>query len=41
MKLNEHFRQIKPPKLLKYFNNSKSRLLIFNYENTLQDCGET
>ena len=41
MKLNEHFRQIKPPKLFKYFQNSESRLLIFNYENTLQDFGET
>ena len=41
MKLNEHFRQLKPEKLLHYFNNSKSRLLIFNYENTLQDFGES
>jgi trehalose-6-phosphatase len=41
MKLNEHFRQIKPPKLFHYFKNSKSRLLIFNYENTLQDIDES
>ena len=41
MKLNENFRQLKPPKLLKYFKNSKSRLLIFNYENTLQDFEES
>ena len=41
MKLNEHFRQLKPPKLFKYYKNTKSRLLIFNYENTLQDFGES
>ena len=41
MKLNEHFRQIKPPKLFNYFKNSKSRLLIFNYENTLQDIDDS
>ena len=41
MKLNEHFRQIKPQKLLKYFKNSKSRLLIINYENTLQEINES
>ena len=41
MKLNEHFRQIKPPKLFNYFRTSKSRLLIFNYENTLQDIDES
>ena len=35
IKLNKHFRQIKKDKLFKYFKNSKSRLLIFNYENTL------
>ena len=35
IKLNKHFRQIKQDKLLKYFKGSKSRLLIFNYENTL------
>ena len=35
IKLNKHFRQIKKDKLYKYFKNSKSRLLIFNYENTL------
>ena len=35
IKLNKHFRQIKKEKLFKYFKNSKSRLLIFNYENTL------
>ena len=37
IKLNKHFRQIKPEKLYKYYKNSKSRLLIFNYENTLED----
>ena len=37
MKLNQYFRQIKPPRLYKYYKNSNSRLLIFNYENTLQD----
>ena len=37
IKLNKHFRQLKQEKLLKYFKNSKSRLLIFNYENTLED----
>ena len=40
MKLNEHFRQLRKTKLMKYFKKSKSRLLIFNYENTLQDFGE-
>ena len=35
IKLNKHFRQVKPEKLYKYYKNSKSRLLIFNYENTL------
>ena len=40
MKLNEHFRQLRKTKLLKYFKNSRSRLLIFNYENTLQDIEE-
>ncbi len=37
IKLNKHFRQIKPDKLYKYFKNSKSRLLIFNYENVLEE----
>ena len=41
MKLNENFRQLRKSKLTKYFKNSKSRLLIFNYENTLQDFEET
>ena len=41
MKLNEHFRQLRKAKLMKYFKNSKSRLLIFNYENTLQDIDES
>ena len=41
MKYNEHFRQIKPDKLLNYFQNSQSRLLIFNYENTLQSIDES
>ena len=35
IKLNKHFRQIKKDKLYKYFKNSKSRLIIINYENTL------
>ena len=35
IKLNKHFRQIKPDKLYKYFKSSKNRLLIFNYESTL------
>jgi trehalose 6-phosphate synthase/phosphatase len=34
IKLNKHFKQIKPDRLYKYFKNSKSRLLIFNCENT-------
>jgi trehalose 6-phosphate synthase/phosphatase len=41
MKLNENFRQLRKAKLMKYFKNSNSRLLIFNYENTLQDFDET
>ena len=41
MKLNEHFRQLRKAKLIKYFKNSKSRLLIFNYENTLQEIDES
>ena len=41
MKLNENFRQLRKAKLMKYFKQSKSRLLIFNYENTLQDFDET
>ena len=41
MKLNENFRQLRKSKLTKYFKYSKSRLLIFNYENTLQDFDET
>ena len=41
MKLNQHFRHLNPEKLLKYFQNSESRLLVFNYENTLQDFGES
>ena len=35
IKLNKHFRQIKPDKLYRYYKSAKSRLLIFNYENTL------
>ena len=35
IKLNKHFRQIKPDKLYRYYKAAKSRLLIFNYENTL------
>ena len=41
MKLNQHFRHINPTKLFNYFKKSKSRLLIFNYENTLLDCGDS
>ena len=41
MKLNENFRQLRKAKLIKYFRHSKSRLLIFNYENTLQDFDES
>ena len=41
MKLNDKFRQLRKAKLIKYFNDSKSRLLIFNYENTLQDFDES
>ena len=41
MKLNENFRQLRKAKLMKYFKHSKSRLLIFNYENTLQDFDES
>ena len=41
MKLNENFRHLRKVKLIKYFSNSKSRLLIFNYENTLQDFDES
>ena len=41
MKLNENFRQLRKAKLMKYFKHSNSRLLIFNYENTLQDFDET
>ena len=41
MKLNDNFRQLRKAKLVKYFSNSKSRLLIFNYENTLQDLDES
>ena len=41
MKLNENFRHLRKAKLTKYFSNSKSRLLIFNYENTLQDLDES
>ena len=41
MKLNENFRHLRKAKLTKYFRNSKSRLLIFNYENTLQDLDES
>ena len=40
MKLNQHFRHLNQQKLFRYFKNSKSRLLIFNYENTLQDFGD-
>ena len=40
MKLNENFRQLRKSRLMKYFYNSNSRLLIFNYENTLQDFDE-
>jgi trehalose 6-phosphate synthase/phosphatase len=41
MKLNDNFRQLRKAKLMKYFKHSQSRLLIFNYENTLQDLDET
>ena len=40
MKLNQHFRHLDKEKLFRYFKNSDSRLLIFNYENTLQDFGD-
>ena len=40
IKLNQHFRHLNQQKLFRYFKNSKSRLLIFNYENTLQDFGD-
>ena len=41
MKLNDNFNQLRKAKLIKYFVESKSRLLIFNYENTLQDMDES
>ena len=41
MKLNQHFRHLDSTKLFNYFKKSKSRLLIFNYENTLLDCGDS
>ena len=41
MKLNDNFSQLRKAKLTKYFFESKSRLLIFNYENTLQDMDES
>ena len=41
MKLNDNFNQLRKAKLIKYFIESKSRLLIFNYENTLQDMDES
>ena len=41
MKLNDNFRQLRKAKLIKYFKNSENRLLIFNYENTLQDFDES
>ena len=41
MKLNENFTQLRKAKLIKYFSKSRSRLLIFNYENTLQDLDES
>ena len=41
MKLNENFTQLRKAKLIKYFSKSRSRLLIFNYENTLQELDES
>ena len=41
IKLNKHFRQLKQDKLYKYYKNSNNRLLVFNYENTLINSGDT
>ena len=40
MKLNDNFKQIKKANLERYFKYYKSRLLVFNLENTLQEFDE-
>ena len=41
IKYGEKFKHLEKRKLLKYYKNSESRLLIFNYENTLRETDES
>ena len=40
IKYGENFKHLEKRKILKYYKNSRSRLILFNYENTLKEVPE-
>ena len=40
IKYGENFKHLEKKKILKYYKNSRSRLILFNYENTLKEVPE-
>ena len=40
IKFGENFKHLEKKKILKYYKNSHSRLILFNYENTLKEIPE-
>ena len=40
IKYGENFKHLEKRKILKYYKNSRSRLILFNYENTLKELPE-
>ena len=40
IKYGENFKHLEKRKILKYYKNSRSRLILFNYENTLKEIPE-
>ena len=40
IKYGENFKHLEKKKILKYYKNSHSRLILFNYENSLKEIPE-